>query len=86
MRILLLELKKLFRPVRLSLVLALLCCFCFAVSESQRKALSLTDTASYPDLITGGDTLSKRRSMDLLFPDRTPFHIAEQWGPPRPRR
>ena len=76
MRILLLELKKLFRPVRLSLVLALLCCFCFAVSESQRKALSLTDTASYPDLITSGDWLSKRRSPDLLFHD----HLLERYG------
>ena len=76
MRILLLELKKLFHPVRLLLVLALLCCFCFAVSESQRKALSLTDTASYPDLVTSGDTLSKRRSMDLLFQD----HLLERYG------
>ena len=46
MRIIRLELRKYFHPVRLLLVLALLCCFCFAVSESQRKALSLTDTAS----------------------------------------
>ena len=76
MRILLLELKKLFRPVRLSLVLALLCCFCFTVSESQRKALSLTDTASYPDMITSGDWLSKRRSPDLLFHD----HLLERYG------
>lgn len=76
MTILLLELKKLFHPVRLLLVLALLCCFCFAVSESQRKALSLTDTASYPDLVTSGDTLSKRRSMDLLFQD----HLLERYG------
>ena len=76
MTILLLELKKLFHPVRLLLVLALLCCFCFAVSESQQKALSLTDTASYPDLITGGDTLSKRRSIDLLFQD----HLLERYG------
>ena len=67
MRIIRLEWKKYFRPVRLLLVLALLGCFCFAVSESQRKALSLTDTASYPDLITTGDTLFKRRSLDLLF-------------------
>ena len=76
MRILRLELKKYFRPLRMLLVLALLCCFCFAVSESQRKALSLTDTASYPDLITGGDTLLKRRSLDLLFHD----HLLERYG------
>lgn len=76
MTILLLELKKLFRPVRLLLVLALLGCFCFAVSESQRKALSLTDTASYPDMITSGDWLSKRRSPDLLFHD----HLLERYG------
>ena len=76
MRILRLELKKYFRPLRMLLVLALLCCFCFAVSESQRKALSLTDTASYPDLITGGDRLSKRRSLDLLFHD----HLLERYG------
>lgn len=76
MRILRLELKKYFRPLRLALVLALLCCFCFAVSESQRKALTLTDTASYPDLITGGDRLSKRRSLDLLFHD----HLLERYG------
>ena len=76
MTILLLELKKLFHPVRLLLVLALLCCFCFAVSESQRKALFLTDTASYPDLITSGDWLSKRRSPDLLFHD----HLLERYG------
>ncbi len=37
MRIIRLELKKYFRPVRLLLVLALLCCFCLTVSESQRK-------------------------------------------------
>ena len=76
MRIIRLELKKYFHPVRLLLVLALLCCFCFAVSESQRKALSLTDTASYPDLVTSGDTLFKRRSMDLLFQD----HLLERYG------
>ena len=76
MRILRLELKKYFRPLRLLLVLALLCCFCVAVSESQRKALSLTDTASYPDLITSGDRLSKRRSLDLLFQD----HLLERYG------
>ena len=76
MRIIRLELKKYFRPLRLLLVLALLCCFCFAVSESQRKALSLTDTASYPDLITSGDRLSKRRSLDLLFHD----HLLERYG------
>lgn len=76
MRIIRLELKKYFHPVRLLLVLALLCGFCFAVSESQRKALSLTDTASYPDLITSGDTLFKRRSMDLLFHD----HLLERYG------
>ena len=69
MRIIRLELKKYFRPLRLALVLALLCCFCFAVSESQRKALSLTDTASYPEQITVYDTISKRRSADLLFQD-----------------
>ena len=62
--------------MRLLLVLALLCCFCFAVSESQRKALSLTDTASYPDMITSGDWLSKRRSPDLLFHD----HLLERYG------
>jgi hypothetical protein len=76
MTILLLELKKLFHSVRLLLLLALLCCFCFTVSESQRKALSLTDTASYPDLITSGDWLSKRRSPDLLFHD----HLLERYG------
>ena len=76
MRIIRLELKKYFRPVRLLLVLALLCCFCFTVSESQRKALSLTDTTSYPDMITVGDTLFKRRSMDLLFQD----HLLERYG------
>ena len=76
MRIIRLELKKYFRPLRLALVLALLCCFCFAVSESQRKALSLTDTASYPDLITSGDRLSKRRSLDLLFHDQ----MLERYG------
>ena len=76
MKIIRLELKKCFRPVRLMLVLALLCYFCFAVSESQRKALSLTDTASYPDLITSGDWLSKRRSPDLLFHD----HLLERYG------
>ena len=65
MRIIRLELKKYFRPLRLALVLALLCCFCFAVSESQRKALSLTDTASYPDLITLGDTMSKHSHLDF---------------------
>ena len=69
MRIIRLEWKKYFRPVRLLLVLALLCWFCFAVSESQRKALSLTDTASYPEQITVYDTISKRRSADLLFQD-----------------
>ena len=37
MRIIRLEWKKYFRPVRLLLVLALLCCFCLTVSESQRK-------------------------------------------------
>ena len=76
MRIIRLELRKFFHPVRLLLVLALLCCFCFAVSESQRKALSLTDTASYPDMITSGDWLSKRRSPDLLFHD----HLLERYG------
>ena len=76
MKVILLELKKLFRLPRLLLVLALLGCFCFAVSESQRKALSLTDTASYPDLITSGDWLSKRRSPDLLFHD----HLLERYG------
>lgn len=76
MRIIRLELKKYFHPVRLLLVLALLGCFCFAVSESQRKALSLTDTASYPDLITGGDCLLKRRSLDLLFHE----HLLERYG------
>ena len=76
MRIIRLEWKKYFRPVRLLLVLALLCCFCFTVSESQRNALSLTDTASYPDLITSGDWLSKRRSPDLLFHD----HLLERYG------
>ena len=76
MRIIRLELRKYFRPVRLLLLLALLCCFCFTVSESQRKALSLTDTASYPDLITSGDWLSKRRSPDLLFHD----HLLERYG------
>ena len=69
MRIIRLEWKKYFRPLRLLLVLALLCCFCFVVSESQRKALSLTDTASYPEQITVYDTISKRRSVDLLFQD-----------------
>ena len=77
MRIIRLELKKYFRPLRLLLALALLCCFCFAVSESQRKALSLTDTASYPDLITSGDWLSKRRSLDLLFHDQLLEHYGE---------
>ena len=77
MRIIRLEMKKYFRPVRLLLVLALLCCFCFTVSESQRKALSLTDTASYPDLITSGDRLSKRRSLDLLFHDQMLEHYGE---------
>lgn len=76
MRIIRLELKKCFRPLRLLLVLALLCYFCFAVSESQRKALSLTDTASYPDLITTSDTLFKWRSLDLLFQD----HLLERYG------
>ena len=76
MKIILLELKKLFRLPRLLLVLALLCCFCFAVSESQRKALTLTDTASYPDMITTSDHLLKRRSPDLLFHD----HLLERYG------
>ena len=76
MRIIRLEWKKYFRPVRLLLVLALLGCFCFAVSESQRKALSLTDTASYPDLITTSDPLFKRRSLDLLYQD----HLLERYG------
>lgn len=76
MRIIRLEWKKYFRPVRLLLVLALLGCFCFAVSESQRKALSLTDTASYPDMITTSDWLLKRRSPDLLFHD----HLLERYG------
>ena len=76
MRIIRLELKKYFRPLRLLLALALLCCFCFAVSESQRKALSLTDTASYPDLITTSDTLFKWRSLDLLYQD----HLLERYG------
>lgn len=76
MKIIRLELKKCFRPVRLMLVLALLCYFCFAVSESQRKALSLTDTASYPDLITTSDTLFKWRSPDLQFHD----HLLEHYG------
>lgn len=76
MRIIRLELKKYFRPVRLLLVLALLCCFCFTGSESQRKALTLTDTASYPDMITTSDHLFKRRSPDLLFHD----HLLERYG------
>ena len=76
MRIIRLELRKYFHPVRLLLLLALLGCFCFTVSESQRKALSLTDTASYPDMITSGDWLSKRRSPDLLFHD----HLLERYG------
>ena len=76
MRIIRLEMKKYFRPVRLLLVLGLLCCFCFAVSESQRNALSLTDTASYPDMINTSDCLFKRRSPDLLFHD----HLLERYG------
>lgn len=76
MKIILLELKKLFRLPRLLLVLGLLCFFCFAISESQRKALTLTDTASYPDMITTSDHLFKRRSPDLLFHD----HLLERYG------
>ena len=76
MRIIRLEMKKIFRPVRLLLVLALLCCLCFTVSESQRKALSLADTASYPDLITDSDRMFKWRSLDLLFHD----HLLERYG------
>ena len=76
MKVILLELKKLFCLPRLLLVLALLCCFCFAISESQRKALTLTDTASYPDMITTSDHLFKRRSPDLLFHD----HLLERYG------
>lgn len=76
MRIIRLEMKKYFRPVRLLLVLALLCYLCFTVYESQRKALSLTDTASYPDLITGSDQMYKWRSPDLLFHD----HLLERYG------
>ncbi len=69
MRILRLEWKKYFRPGRLLLVFALLCCFCIAVSRSQRKAVSLTDTASYPEQITIYDTVYGWRSIDLLFHD-----------------
>lgn len=76
MRIIRLEWKKYFHPLRLLLVLALLCYFCVTISESQRKALSLTDTASYPDLITTSDTLFKWRSLDLLFHD----HLLERYG------
>ena len=69
MRILRLEWKKYFRPLRLLLVLVLLTGLCLMLSKSQRKALSLTHTEDYPPQITVYDTIQGRRSVDLLFQD-----------------
>ena len=71
-----LELKKLLHPVRLLLVLALLCGFCAAVLGSQKKALGCTNTAAYPEQITVYDSLRGRCSIDLLFHD----DLLERYG------
>ena len=76
MEIILIELKKIFRPLRLLLLVALLGYFCFAVSKSQQKAVSLTDTASYPEQITVYDTTKGVCSIDLLFQD----YLLENYG------
>ena len=76
MEIILMELKKIFRPLRLLLLVALLGYFCFAVSKSQRKAVSLTDTESYPEQITVYDTTKGVCSIDLLFQD----YLLENYG------
>lgn len=69
MTILLLELKKIFRPVPLLLALGLLCCFLPQVIKGQRKALSQSDPSAYPKQITIYDVIEGRCSIDLLFHD-----------------
>ncbi len=76
MTILLLELKKIFRPVPLLLALGLLCCFLPSAVKSQRKALSQTDTSAYPKQITIYDVTEGRCSIDLLFHD----YLLERYG------
>ena len=76
MTILLLELKKIFRPVPLLLALGLLCCFLPSAVKSQRKALSQTDTSAYPKQITIYDVTGGRCSIDLLFHD----YLLERYG------
>lgn len=76
MTILLLELKKIFRPVPLLLALGLLCCFLPSAVKSQRKALSQMDTSAYPMQITVYDVTEGRCSIDLLFHD----HLLGRYG------
>ena len=76
MRMILLELKKLFRLPRLILMLALLGVFCFMISGRQLTAAAKANTAAYPEQFTGTDEMFGTCSLDLLFHD----HLLERYG------
>ena len=70
------ELKKLLHPVRLLMVLALLCGFCAAILGSQKKALACADTASFPQQITASNESYSLCSADMQFHD----YLFEHYG------